>query len=445
MLFEIWTYQNPKSQIMRNFNPLKTTLILGCLLLVYPAAGQLSGKQAVHEALRKEADRQIDDYMNLVQMGYSEKEIFEDLGNVNFLTGKFRTAAFWYQKLEDLVGADALSISYKERLMVAQHKAGIRSYPELDTERDWHSRVAQDYQIQKGPVADQLTQTLAEEYQVPEFLSSGAVAKTDALSRLQQYAIPREAEGISSRNGLPYAYNPPVALSEDGQTAYFSRAVYVKPLTGLFSKKQLQHKIYRAQYADGTWKNIQEVPLAPKYASAMHPAISRDGKRLFFASDMPGSFGEFDIYVAEIRRDGSLGVARNLGEKVNTPKNDLYPQVLDNEMLFFASEGHKGYGGLDLFAVQVASKKVGLAVNVGSPFNSQRDDFALNLMKEKGRALVMSNRATSDEVVQQVVFSYGDAGKSRLADSGDYRFLEFRPLETPSAGYTNAVFEEYKD
>lgn len=429
---------------MTNFNPFKMTVILGCFLLTFNAVGQSPREQAAHEALRKEADRQIDDYMNLVQMGYSEKEIFEDLGNVNFLTGKFRTAAFWYQKLIDLVGEDAISVSYKERLMVAQHKAGIRNFPELDTERDWHSRVAQDYQIQKGPVGDQLTQTLAEQYEVPEFLSSGAVAKTDALTRLQRYAIPREAEAIAGRSSIPYAYNPPVALSADGQTAYFSRAVYVKPLTGLFSKKQLQHKVYRAEYSEGNWKNIQEVPLAPKYASAMHPSLSRDGKRLFFASNMPGSYGEFDIYVAEIRRDGSLGVAKNLGEKVNTDKNDLYPQVLDNEMLFFASEGHKGYGGLDLFAVQVASRKVGLAVNVGSPFNSRKDDFAMNLMKEKGRALVMSNRATTDAVVQQVVFAYGNAEKSRLADNSDYRFLELRPLETPT-GYTNANFEEYED
>jgi hypothetical protein len=429
---------------MLNFNLFKTAVILGCFLLCFHAQGQVDNQQAAHEALRKEADRQIDDYMNLVQMGYSEKEIFEDLGNVNFLTGKFRTAAFWYQKLIDLVGENAISRSYKERLMVAQHKAGIRNFPELDTEQDWHSQVSQDYQIQKGPVADRLTQTLAEEYEVPEFLSSGAVARTDALSRLQGYAIPREAEGVSGRSNLPYAYNPPVALSADGQTAYFSRAVYVKPLTGLFSKKELKHKVYRAEYAEGTWKNIQEVPLAPKYASVMHPSLSRDGKRLFFASDMPGSYGAFDIYVADISRDGTMGEARNLGEKVNTAKNDLYPQVLDNEMLFFASEGHKGYGGLDLFAVQVASRKVGLAVNVGSPFNSRKDDFAMNLMQEKGRALVMSNRATTDEVVQQVVFSYGSTGNSRLADNGDYRFLELRPVETP-AGYTNTVFEEHED
>ena len=427
---------------MLNFNPFKMTVILGCFLLSFNAVGQIANPQAAHEALRKEADRQIDDYMNLVQMGYSEKEIFEDLGNVNFLTGKFRTAAFWYQKLIDLVGEDGISPSYKERLMVAQHKAGIRSFPELDTERDWHTQVSQDYQIQKGPVADRLTQTLAEEYQIPKFISAGEEAKNDALTRLQGYAVPREAEAVSGRSNLPYAYNPPVALSADGKTAYFSRAVYVKPLTGLFSKKQLQHKLYRAEYAEGNWNNIQEVPLAPKYASVMHPALSRDGKRLFFASNMPGSYGDFDIYVAEISRDGSLGVAQNLGEKVNTPKNDLYPQVLDNEMLFFASEGHKGYGGLDLFAVQVAAKKVGLAVNVGSPFNSRKDDFALNLMQEKGRALVMSNRATSDDIVQQVVFSYGNTENSRLADNGDYRFLELRPLETP-AGYTNTVFEEY--
>jgi Tol biopolymer transport system component len=220
--------------------------------------------------------------------------------------------------------------------------------------------------------------------------------------------------------------------------------VLEKPLTGLFSKKQLRHKLYRADYVEGEWKNIQEVPVAPKYASAMHPAISKDGKRLFFASDMPGSFGQFDIYVADIQRDGSLGVAKNLGEKVNTRKNDLYPQLLDDQLLFFASEGHDGYGGLDLYAVQVASRRVGLAVNVGSPFNSGKDDYALRLKQEKGRAYVMSNRATQSNVVQELVFAYNSADNSRLADNGDYRFLELRPLENTTQ-YTNTVFEDQED
>ncbi len=101
-------------------------------------------------------------------------------------------------------------------------------------------------------------------------------------------------------------------------------------------------------------------------------------------------------------------------------------------------------GGLDLYAVQVAPKRVGLAVNVGSPFNSGKDDFALNLMQEKGRAYVMSNRATTSDVVQQVVFAYDTPDKQRLADNSNYRFLELRPLQT-NTQYTNTMFEDYED
>lgn len=432
---------NPKSRVMNCLKLRHKIALLGCLLMVSVAMPQGQGSVSAHEALRQEADKQIEDYLHLVKMGYTEQEIFEDLGNVNFLTGNFRTAAFWYQKLMDLLGQDRVSLNYQERYRVALHKSGIRRFPELETTKDWYARIREDYQIEKGPVADQLTQTLAENYQKPDFLGQESGPTAEALERLQRYAIPRGAELRGAQLGVEHAYNPPVALTADGRTAYFSRAEFVKPAYGLFSRKQLLHKLYRADYVDGQWENIQEVPVAPKHASALHPTLSKDGKRLFFASDMPGSFGQFDIYVADIERDGSLGVARNLGEKVNTRKNELYPTLWDDQLLFFASEGHEGFGGLDLFAVQVAKRQVGLAVNVGSPFNSGKDDFAINLMREKGRAYVMSNRATAPDVVQQVVFAYDDAESSRLADNGNYRLLELRPLDT-RAQYTQTVFEE---
>lgn len=425
-------------------NIFKATLVLACLLPGVEATAQHPGKAASHEALRQEADQQIDDYLKLVKMGYSEREIFEDLGNVNFLTGKFRTAAFWYQKLMDLLGEDNVSQNYQERYMVALHKAGIRNFPELETQRDWYARIREDYQIDRGPVGDKLTQTLAADYQKPAFLTGSDMPSGEALARLQRYAVPRAAELEGQPLGIQHAYNPAVALTADGRTAYFSKAEFVKPLYGLFSKKQLMHKLYRADYVDGQWQHIREVPVAPKYASAMHPTISGDGRRLFFASDMPGSYGEFDIYVVDIKRDGSLSEARNLGEKVNTKKNDLFPQLLDDELLFFASDGREGQGGLDLFAVQVASRRVGLAVNIGVPFNSQKDDFALNLMQEKGRAYVMSNRGGPRDVVQQVVFAYNNPQNSRLADNASYRFLELRSLDT-SVQYTNTAFEDFEN
>ncbi|MCO5723405.1 cell envelope biogenesis protein OmpA [Robiginitalea marina] len=420
---------------------IKLTLVLGTLLISFSVRAQQDKNIASYDALREEADRQISDYLKLVKMGYSEQEIFEDLGNVNFLTGNFRTASFWYQKLMDLIGEDAVSLSYQERYKVALHKAGIRQFPELEQDKDWFTRVREDYQIDRGPTGDQLTQSLAENYHRPDFGSDPDTPSREALERLQRYASPEISAEEGFQPGLEHAYTPPVALAANGRTAFFSKAEWVRPVTGLFSRKQLIHRLYRADYVEGQWKNIQEVPVAPKYASAMHPAISKDGRRLFFASDMPGSFGEYDIYVAELNWDGSIGVAKNLGEKVNTRKNDLYPQVLGDDLLFFASEGHEGFGGLDVFAAQVGTKRVGLAVNVGSPFNSRKDDFALHLMKDKGRAYVMSNRATTRDMVQQLVFAYQTPESSRLADAGNYRFLELRPLEA-NAGFTHTVFEE---
>ena len=77
----------------------------------------------------------------------------------------------------------------------------------------------------------------------------------------------------SERMAVQNAYMPPVSVTADGRTAYFSKAVFVKPLYGIFSKKQLVHKIFRADNVNGQWANIREVAVAPKYASAMHPAV----------------------------------------------------------------------------------------------------------------------------------------------------------------------------
>ena len=127
---------------------------------------------------------------------------------------------------------------------------------------------------------------------------------------------------------------------------------------------------------NGTWKNAKKVSVAPKYASAKHPAVSADGKRLFFASNMRGSYGKYDIYVAEISSNGDAGVAKNLGPKVNTKEDELYPNLHNGTLLFFASAGRKGYGGLDLYATQVTRRNLTASVNLGSHINSKKDDYS---------------------------------------------------------------------
>ena len=200
-------------------------------------------------------------------------------------------------------------------------------------------------------------------------------------------------------------YIPSMTVTQDGKTAYFSKVSEQKPLYGLFSKKEMVHEIYRAEKVNGKWTNITKLDVCPKYASAKHPTISEDGSRLFFASNMKGTYGKFDIYVADIKKDGTLGVSKNLGPKVNTKEDELYPNLYNGTLLFFASEGREGFGGLDLYATQVAYNSLTTSVNLGSHINSSRDDYAIQLDLEEGLSYVVSNRGKSNSI-EQVTISY---------------------------------------
>jgi hypothetical protein len=321
------------------------------------------------------------------------------------------------------------------------HKAGIANYGDELAQADWHSQIKEDYQLENKKPYKKLTPSLAKKDRKTNFSVADWSSSMEALNKLAGLSG-QQAHVLKMDRRFPEkGYIPPVTVSADRKTAFFSKATYVKPEYGIFSKKDLVHKIYKAENINGQWMNVTEVGVCPKYASAIHPTISPDGQRLFFASDMPGSFGKYDIYVAEIKKDGSVGIAKNLGQKVNTKKNDMYPNLVGGELLFFASNGRDGHGGLDLFAVQVGTKKVGLAVNIGAPFNSRQDDFAFNIKAETGVAIVMSNRGDLDNEAQQLVFSVSDIQKSLPDRNRKNNFLELLPRD-PNSIYTNIYYQD---
>ena len=213
-------------------------------------------------------------------------------------------------------------------------------------------------------------------------------------------------ENINGSVSTLDGYVPSMSVTQDGKTAYFSQASYQKPLYGVFSKKELVYEIYRAEKVTGQWANFTKMDVCPKHYSAKHPAISEDGKRLFFASNMRGSYGKYDIYVAEINADGSLGVSKNLGPKVNTKEDELYPNLYNGTLLFFASGGHEGFGGLDLYATQVVQNTLSPSVNLGAHINSDSDDYAIQLSPENKMGFVVSNRGLNNTISQYTV-AYG--------------------------------------
>ncbi|WP_350288341.1 cell envelope biogenesis protein OmpA [uncultured Croceitalea sp.] len=353
-----------------------------------------------------ETDKRIDDYLELLKQGYSEIEIFQDLGNVNFLTENYESAIFWYEKLKNNVQVGSLSSSYQERYDYAKDQLAGNSAKER---KDWATAIKNDYGITRSVSAQQNA--------IPSIASN-------------KKAIPSENE----------EFTPEMSITRDGKTAFFSKITYVKPEFGVFSKKEPVHVLYKASNVNGEWKNIQKVAVCPKYYSAKHPTVSEDGSRLFFASNMPGTYGKYDIYVSDIKSDGTLGVAKNLGPKVNTKKNDLYPSLKNGTLLFFASEGRKGYGGLDLFAVQVAKNTLTKSVNLGRTINSSSDDFSLALVPEKGMGYVMSNRGKKNKV-SQIAITYSKPVDASLVEKSEEGLMKALHANK-GTDYSSTVFEE---
>lgn len=396
--------------------------------LLYTALGAQE-RQLSHsyEDKKAEAEKRIDDYLKLFKLGYTEREIFEDLGNVNFLIENFDTAVFWYEKLLDLSGDEGVHKNYYERYQFAMQKAGLVEVETDLSNKDWMAMIKEDYQVGSGNTAVR-----------SDALAS---AKYDGFDPHPHTPVYTESDYSKPNDISELAYNPPMSVTADGKTAYFTKALTVKPLYGLFSKKQTVYKIFKAEKRNGAWKNIKQLAVCPKYASATHPAVSPDGTRLFFASDMPGTFGKYDIYVSEIQPDGSMGIAKNLGEKVNTPKNDLYPNIIEGTMLTFASDGRQGRGGLDLYAVKVGRRNLSQAVNLGAPFNSTQDDFSIALSTERGMGYVMSNRGSKKHSVQQIAFTYDDHDALAVTEIAEDEFLEILNSNLKT-GYSNTVYDD---
>lgn len=142
----------------------------------------------------------------------------------------------------------------------------------------------------------------------------------------------------------------------------------------------------------GKWqKKTEEIPLTNLNYSIAHPSISLDGKRFFFASDLPGGQGGMDLYVSEIK-NGVMSPPRNLGAQINTAGNELFPYVDRENRLYFTSDGHPGLGGYDIFIAIPLDTGYSPPFNMGYPLNTSADDFSLVIMDNQRTGYLASNR-----------------------------------------------------
>ncbi|MCF8274742.1 MAG: OmpA family protein [Flavobacteriaceae bacterium] len=188
-------------------------------------------------------------------------------------------------------------------------------------------------------------------------------------------------------------HDGPLTITNDGKTMYFSRNNYDK--NGLAKDKSgiSNLKIYKATLNNGQWTNIKELSFNSDEYSTGHPSLNNDNTKLYFASDMPGGFGSSDIYFVDINSDGTFGSPKNLGSIVNTNKNEVFPFINNENILFFSSNGHQGLGLLDVFATTInKNNDIVSLINLGVPVNSNKDDFSFFMSPDGISGYFASNR-----------------------------------------------------
>ena len=187
-----------------------------------------------------------------------------------------------------------------------------------------------------------------------------------------------ESELFSSNISTKY-HEGPVCFDKSGDRIFFSRNHYNNGKKKTDKKGILKMNIYSAIKSGDDWVNVRELPWNTEQYDEVHPALSADGTSLYFASNREGGLGGMDIYRSDFKA-GEWSEPINLGDKINTPGNEIFPFVHDDGTLYFASDGWGGFGGLDIFSTaEQADATWEHPINIGTPFNSPKDDFGFIL------------------------------------------------------------------
>lgn len=188
-------------------------------------------------------------------------------------------------------------------------------------------------------------------------------------------------------------HDGPVTITKDGKHMYFSSNNFTDKIEKKDRKGMTNMKIYRATYKDSIWTDIEDLSINSDLFSTQHAALNNDDSKLYFSSDRPGGYGGSDIYVVDIKSDGALGEPKNIGNIINTESAEGFPYINQEDVLFFSSDGHTGLGLLDIFAtIKNEEGDYVDVVNLGVPINSNKDDFSFTMSPNGITGYFASNR-----------------------------------------------------
>lgn len=396
----------------------KNIYILASLLLV--SGISLAQKGNIKRANKLFEMRAYTEAAETYETKERNQEVLQNLADSYYYNTSLQKAIKTYRELFVEFG-DSIDIEYHFRY--AQALKGVKDY----TEADKHLRRYYNKPINTSAFIESLDKTTPHIFNLNQIVNEGSSSDfglTFYGDNKVAFASARNTENPSySWNNLPYldlfsatlttantleniqpfseaintdSHESNAVFSKDGNTMYFNRTNTTRKKT---DEERIAHiKIYKAELVDGVWTNVTALPFTSNSYSTEHPALSKDGKTLYFASDMPGTLGSFDIYKVAINNDGTYGEPENLGDVINTKHREQFPFISEFNVLYFSSIGHQGYGGLDVFRSNMVNGGFDKPVNLGSSINSNLDDFAYVVREKDNQGFVSSNRTGYDRL-----------------------------------------------
>ena len=396
------------------------------LMLVFNAAGQ---KSKVADADKKYDKYEFVDaiqvYEKVAEKGYKDEKMFQRLGNAYYFNAELTKAVKWYDQLFALNAEQEPEYFYR----YAQSLKSEGNYKKADQMLE---KFNQKRSVDKRGILFEKNKNYLEEIKA----NSSRYDITDAgiNSKMSDYgstifkdkivfASARDTGGVSKKTfkwtnksftnlytatllpdgtiGKPERFQKNInskfnestpVFTQDGKTMYFTRNNFIDGKRRKDDKKITLLKLYKATFIDEKWQNITELPFNSDQYSVAHPTLSTDEKTLYFASDMPGTFGQSDLFRVNINGDGTFGKPENLGTAINTEGRETFPFISADNELYFASDGRPGLGGLDIFVSKInGTSGFGKVENVGEPINTKQDDFAFIIGKDRN-GFFSSNR-----------------------------------------------------
>jgi outer membrane protein OmpA-like peptidoglycan-associated protein len=367
--------------------------------------------------------------LEVANKGYKSADLFQKLANSYYFNNDMKNAAKWYGEL--MAMDEVIDPEYYFRYALALK--GINNYQESDkwmskfntlkpedlrgkaflSKVDYKSNIEELSRDDIQPINLEINTELSDfgttEYENGIVFASarggGRKYRWNEEPYLDLYSVEKTENGFGEISEIQGKVNTKyhessAVFSPNGKYMFFTRNNFFKLKYKEDEVGVNRLQLYRATLSeDGTWDEIHKIHFNSEEYSVAHPALNLTGSKLYFASDMPGTFGQSDIFVVDVNDDGTLGQPENLGSSINTEGQESFPFINTNGDLFFSSTGFPGLGGLDVFKSEGLDQKVIEGSNrnfpienVGKPVNSPSDDFGYYENLVTKRVYFSSNR-----------------------------------------------------